>query len=276
MAAGGSMQMLPALLPSTTGTFPSNTVKEVTSYPGTTGGQGFYADRHIQALLKLMQTKGYGRVLARPKILVNDNEAGHIDTTNTIYVSRSSSSVTTTGEATLSTSFSFDQFPSGIALDITPHISEGTLLRLEIKMTRSNQTPPPAGSADNTPPGPKTENNVETIVTVPDDSTIILGGITTLEQTKDNSKVPFLGDIPIAGGLFRKIDKSSTQTKLYIFVKANILRPSETFAGLPDLERISDKNRGAVEDFERRFQGHQDWPGIEPEPVEPLRVLDAE
>jgi type II secretory pathway component GspD/PulD (secretin) len=275
------MQKLPALLQNATSGFPSNTVKEVTSNPGGTGGQGFYADRHIQALLKLMQTKGYGRVLARPKILVNDNEAGHIDTTNTIYVSRSASTVyttatTPTGEAPISTSFTFDQFPSGIALDITPHISEGSLLRLEIKMTRSNQTPPPAGSPDNTPPGPKTENNVNTIVTVPDDSTIILGGITTLEQTKDNSKVPFLGDIPIVGGLFRKIDNSSTQTKLYVFVKANILRPSETVAGLPDLERISGRNRAAVEGFEEKFQEHQDWPGVKPEPVEPLRVLEAE
>jgi general secretion pathway protein D len=280
MAAGGSMQKLvDPLLP----VFPSNTVKEVTSVlGGASPAQGFYADSHIQALLKLMQTKGYGRVLARPKILVNDNEKGHIDTTTTLYVARSTSTAVATGTTsagapvTVGTSYTFDQFPSGIKLDITPHISEGSLLRLEIKMTRSNQTPPPAGSADNTPPGPKTENNVETIVTVPDDSTIILGGITTLEQTKDNSKVPFLGDIPIAGGLFRKIDNSSKQTKLYVFVKANILRPDETVAGLPDLQRISDRNRAAVEGSEERFQEHQDWPGIKPETVEPLRVLEAE
>ncbi|MCJ7778016.1 MAG: hypothetical protein MUP16_06860 [Sedimentisphaerales bacterium] len=63
---------------------------------------------------------------------------------------------------------------------------------------------------------------------------------------------------------------------LYVFVKANILRPSETAAGLPDLQRISDRNRGAVEGFEERFQEHQDWPGIKPEPVEPLRVLESE
>ena len=275
MAAGGTMQKLPALL----SPFPSNTVKEVTSYPGTTGGQGFYADRHIQALLKLMQTKGYGRVLARPKILVNDNEKGHIDTTNTIYVSRSSEVASAPGAAAaavVSTSFTFDQFPSGIKLDITPHISEGSLLRLEIQMQRSSQTAPEGGIGQNEPPPDKSENNIQTIVTVPDDSTIILGGITQIGQAKDNSKVPFLGDIPIAGGLFRKIKNTSTQTKLYVFVKANILRPSETAAGLPDLEKISGRSRGAVEDFERKFQEHQDWPGIEPKPVDPLHILESE
>jgi general secretion pathway protein D len=281
MAAGGSMQQLPALLQNATSGFPSNTVKEVTSYPGSTGGQGFYADNHIQALLKLMSKKGYGRVLARPKILVNDNEKGHIDTTTTLYVSRTSNTYipnTATGVVSQNavTSTTFDQYPSGIKLDITPHISEGSLLRLELTMSRSSQAPPAAGTTADTPPNPKTEDNVETVVTVPDDSTIILGGIITLDQRKDNWKVPLLGDIPIAGGLFRKIDNTSNQSKLYIFVKANILRPDETVAGLADLRKTSDRNRAAVEGFEERFQEHQDWPGIKPKPVDPLRVLEAE
>jgi type II secretory pathway component GspD/PulD (secretin) len=111
---------------------------------------------------------------------------------------------------------------------------------------------------------------------VPDNSTIILGGVITLDQSKTNSKVPFFGDIPLVGGLFRKIDDSSTQTKLYVFVKANILRPDETVSGLADLQKMSNRNRAAVEDFERKFQEHQDWPGVKPEPMEPLRVLEAE
>jgi type II secretory pathway component GspD/PulD (secretin) len=262
--------------------FTERIVTEATSILGdASSAQGFYANRHIQAMLKLMQTKGYGRVLARPKILVNDNEKGHIDTTNTIYIARSASTAYTTaagaapGTAPISTSYTFDQFPSGIKLDITPHISEGSLLRLEIKMQRSSQAAP-AGPGADLPPGTKTENNVETVVTVPDDSTIILGGITTLDQTKDNWKVPLLGDIPIAGGLFRRIGNSNSQKKLYVFVKANILRPSETVAGLPDLERISGRHRAAVEGFERRFQEHQDWPGVKPETVDPLHILESE
>jgi general secretion pathway protein D len=274
---GEMMDKLVALLsPEATG-FPSKRVTEATSILGDASpAQGFYADSHIQALLSIMQKKGYGRVLAKPKILVNDNELGHIDTTNTIYVSRSSSTTRVEGEAAISTSFTFDQFPSGIKLDITPHISEGDLLRLEIKMQRSSQPAPEGGIGQNQPPPDKSENNIETIVTVPDDSTIILGGIITLEQSKDNWKVPLLGDIPIVGGLFRKINNNSRQSKLYIFVKANILRPSETVAGLPDLERISTKNRAAFEGFEEKFQRYEDWPGIKPEPMDPLRVLEAE
>jgi len=142
-SSGGDMEVLPDLYvapdDSSSG-FPGNHIAELGAFVGgSLGGQGFYGDTHIQALLTLMQKKGYGRVLAKPKILVNDNELGHIDATNTLYVSRSSSSVTTTGESTLSTSFTFDEFPSGIELDITPHISKGELLRLEINMTRSRR-----------------------------------------------------------------------------------------------------------------------------------------
>jgi len=272
---GGQMDKIPALLAPEDSGFPSDRVTELGSFVGSSlSGQGFYADSHIQTLLTLMQKKGYGRVLAKPKILVNDNEVGHIDATNTIYVSRSSSSATTTGEAVVSSSYTFDEYPSGIQLDITPHISKGELLRLEIMMTRSSQGTPSGG--ENVPPPPKIENNIQTIVTVPDKGTIILGGIIQLDQQKQTWKVPLLGDLPLVGGLFRKIGNSSNDTRLYIFVKGEILRPDDSFAGLPDLQEISDRHKVSFEEFEEKFQNYQDWPGIEPKPVEPLKVLDAQ
>ncbi|HCO97078.1 MAG TPA: hypothetical protein DIU00_24580, partial [Phycisphaerales bacterium] len=106
--------------------------------------------------------------------------------------------------------------------------------------------------------------------------TIILGGIIQLDQQKQTWKVPLLGDLPLVGGLFRKIGNSSNDTRLYIFVKGEILRPDESFAGLPDLQEISDRHKIAFEEFEKKFQSYQDWPGIEPKPVDPLRVLEAQ
>ena len=275
---GGTLAKTPAGNSALLSPFPSNSIAELSTTlgDGLVGGQGFYADRHIQALLKLMQKKGYGRVLAKPKILVNDNELGHIDTTNTIYVSRSSQSATTEGQPVVSTSYTFDEFPSGIQLDITPHISMGSLLRLDIQMQRSSQTAPQGGVAQNQPPPDKSENNIETTVTVPDTSTIILGGIITVQQLKNNWKVPLLGDIPVVGGLFRSVKNSSQHSKLYIFVKGEILRPEETVAGLPGLEKMSERYKNAFEDFEGRFQNFQDWPGVKPKPMDPLNVLKDE
>ena len=89
--------------------------------------------------------------------------------------------------------------------------------------------------------------------------------------------MPLLGDVQIVWGLFRKIDNTRNQTKLYIFVKANILRPSEVEAGLAeDIKVMSEKNRAGFEKAEHKFQTHQDFPGIKPKPVDPLNVLEAE
>ncbi|MCK5473463.1 MAG: hypothetical protein KAI59_05475, partial [Planctomycetes bacterium] len=88
-------------------------------------------------------------------------------------------------------------------------------------------------------------------------------------------KVPLLGDAPLIGGLFRSVANNDESSKLYIFVKANILRPDEGDKGLEQLKKISARNKAAFEKAERQFQNREDWPGIEPEPLDPLKVLEA-
>jgi len=241
-------------------------------------GTGFYGDKHIDALLKAMQTKDYGRVLAKPKILVNDNEKGTIKTTDTRYVTKTSSTPIATGQAgqgynTIQTAISYEPYDAGITLDITPHISEGKLLRLEVALTRSDFDKSAVGDR----PPAKTSSDITTVVTVPDGSTIILGGMLKLNQGKGGTKVPLLGDIPLVGGLFRSVTDSDEQRKLYVFVKAEIMRPGESAtASLVDMERVSERSRAAFEKHEAEFQTYQNWPGMKPKPMEPFRVLDAE
>jgi len=243
---------------------------EVFSSPVTGKGQGFYSDAHIQALLTAIQTKSYGRVLAKPKILVNDGETGVIKTTDTTHVKIEDFVIPQEGNIQKKTSYT--PYPAGITLTITPNISEGDLLLLEVELDRTDFGETPEAGA----PPDTTSSNIDTIVTVPNDRTIILGGLLKLNQSKGGTKVPLLGDIPLLGGLFRSTSNSARDTKLYVFVKANILRPDETLAGLPELERISERSRIAFEKSEDEFQGYHDWPGVEPHPIEPLRVLEAE
>jgi general secretion pathway protein D len=237
--------------------------------------RGFFSDDKIQALLTAIDTKHYGRILAKPKILVNDNEEGKINTTETTYVGETTTSYpsqgTTGGVLNPVYTTAYKPYEAKIELVIKPHISEGNLLRLEVTMVREDFK----NIVENKPPD-YTKSNITTIVTVPDGSTIILGGLTKLNQEKDTSKVPLLGDIPLAGALFRGVNNKTNDTHLYVFVKANILRPSEITGGPGQLTSISDRNKAAFEDAERDFQTHQDIPGIEPETVEPLRVLEAE
>lgn len=246
------------------------------SYPKAGIGTGFYGDKHINFLLRAMQEKDYGRVLAKPKILVNDNEEGIISTTDKTYVEKISSIPVSTGaagqEATLiQTATDYQDYDAGITLSIIPHISESDLLRLDISLTRSD-----FGTITGIKPPDTTESNVETTVTVPDGSTIILGGLLKLNQGKGGSKVPLLGDIPLLGGLFRSTSNSNIQRNLYVFVKAEIIRPLEGGLAQEDLQRISQRNRAAFEQHELEFQKYSNWPGTKPQPMEPLRVLEAQ
>jgi general secretion pathway protein D len=239
--------------------------------------KGFYADKHIGALLTAMQKKDYGRVLAKPKLLVNDNEPGNIKTADITYIEKTSSIPVASGAAgqqtqLIQTSSDFQPYEAGIEMNITPHISEGDLLRLVVELKRSDFRPT---VGVNKPPN-TTTSEVKTAVTVPDGCTIILGGMVKLNQHKGGSKVPILGDIPLIGGLFKTIDNSDSGSKLYVFVKAEIIRPAATAAAsMDDLQKISEVNRTAFEKHELEFQNAQDWPGVKSKPVSPAKVLDA-
>ena len=239
-------------------------------------GTGFYGDRHINALLTMMQQKDYGRVLAKPKILVNDNQKGTISTTDTTYVTKKSSIPLQSGAAgqpatVVETQIDYQGYDAGITLEITPHISRGDFLRLDISLNRSD-----FGTITGEKPPDTTSSDIATTVTVPDQSTIILGGLLKLNQSKGGTKVPLLGDIPLIGGLFRTASNSDIQRNLYVFVKAEIIKPEDTDLAKNDLQRISQRNRDAFEEYETEFQDYHDWPGIKPKTMTPSKVLEAQ
>ncbi len=242
-------------------------------------GTGFYGDNHINALFSSMKQKNYGRVMAGPKILVNDNEEGLIETKDITRIAiRSSSLIGNTGSTTtnpaVETQHDYRDYPAGITLNITPHISESDQLRLQIQLNRSDFTTATSGDR----PPDTAETTVSTNVTIPDGSTIILGGMSKLNQSKGDTRVPILGDLPLIGGLFRSSSNSDLQRNLYVFVKAEIIRPADgnDDSEVNDLKHISDTNRTEFEVQESKFQQYQGWPGIPSDKMEPFRVLNTE
>ena len=126
-------------------------------------------------------------------------------------------------------------------------------------------------------PGPpdKASSNLKTIVTIPDNKTVILGGLVKLNQTKGGSKIPIFGDLPLIGAAFRTVGNNDRSSKLYIFVRANIVRPNIEMTSYPELEDVSQRNREEFERAEERFQKHKTIPGIKEQPVAPKKVLDV-
>jgi general secretion pathway protein D len=241
----------------------------------------FYGDAHIQALLNLMDQKKYGRVLARPSVLVKDNEKGVIKSEKVTYVAELTSNVVNNGSGqapTQTSNVNFKDYKAGITLTITPHIASEKLMQLEIELDRTDFVKGAAttivGGVTYPKPLDTNSSNVNTWSIVPSGATIILGGIETLDQSKTNQKVPILGDIPLIGLLFRGINQTDSQDKLYIFVKANIIKAGDELTGMSDIERISLKKRQKFEQDESHFQGLDSIPGIKPTPIHPKKILE--
>jgi type II secretory pathway component GspD/PulD (secretin) len=228
--------------------------------------KAFYSDEKVQALLTAIQRKNYGRVLARPKILVDDGQEGQIITTDETTYVKESIQIPQTGAPI--TTRDFMPIKASIELQITPHISEGNLLRLAVHLSRDDFGTRPLPGA----PPDKATSEVTTTVFVPDNHTVILGGLVKLNQSKGGSKIPILGDIPLVGGLFRSVDNSDVEKKLYVFLKANIVRPYNE-SRLADLQKISAEHQEAFEKSESEFQKMEDIPGIPPTVMRPERIL---
>lgn len=228
--------------------------------------KAFYSDENVQTLLTAMQRKNYGRVLAKPKVLVDDGCKGEILTKDTTTYVKESIQVPQTG--TPITTRDFIPVEASIDLRITPHISEGRLLRLDVVMSRDDFGTRPLSGA----PPDKATSEVTTTVFVPNDGTVILGGLVKLNQSKGGSKVPILGDLPLIGILFRTINNNDVEKKLYVFLKADIVRPYDG-SGLTDLQQISEEHRRAFEESESEFQHLEAIPGVPPRPMPPDGVL---
>lgn len=189
----------------------------------------------VPVILRAIANTGDTQLLATPQLLVDDNETAEVSSLD--QRPTTTTSIGSAGQQNTTTFAGFE--PAGPRLTVTPRISEGNYLHLEydIELSSFNGDPPFQGV-----PPPKTENRINSIVSVPSDSTIVVGGL-TFEQ-KDNTviKIPLLGDIPIIGQLFRDQTWSTNNRVLYVFITPRIMR-DPSFA---DLRLLTEGPNGQI------------------------------
>src|SRR5699024_7500455 len=107
---------------------------------------------------------------------------------------------------------------------ITPHINSSDYVQLEIEEENNN-------IASNDPiRGPTTtKRKIKTTVSVKDQQTVVLGGLMRNTQTRTINKVPFLGDIPVIGNLFRHTSSRTVKTNLLLLLTPYIIRDPADF-----------------------------------------------
>ncbi len=120
----------------------------------------------------------------------------------------------------------------------------------------------PTVTASGTLPPARDTNTIQSEVTVPDNYTIIIGGLRRKEQTQTSHKIPLIGDIPGAGYLFQDLNKNGHAVTLYFFLRPQILRDDRFL----DLKLISDQ-QVAQTDI------HGQWPRNPPATISNLEIL---
>ena len=188
----------------------------------TIGGVGEFGDGNLfGGILTALKQDSESNILSFPSVVTLDNQEASLSVGQEIPI--------TTGEAVgdnFSNAFrTVSREEVGVILTVTPQINEGGTVQLEIEQEISSV----AGQIINTSTDLITNKRVITTTALVDDGDIlVIGGL--IDQTDEliEEKIPLLGDIPIAGNLFKTSARSRDRSNLMVFIRPTIISDRET------------------------------------------------
>ena len=165
------------------------------------------ANRFLNLELSALEADGNGKIISSPRIVTADQLPAHIEQGTEIPYQ-----IATTSGAT---SISFKK--ATLSLDVTPQITPDGNIILSVDVHKDSR-------GEDTRGGPVINTKqVKTMVLVENGGTVVLGGVYTQEERDDVTKIPFLGDIPLFGYLFKTKARTNNKTELLVFITPKIL-----------------------------------------------------
>ena len=172
-------------------------------------GSDYLVDLEISAA----QNEGRGEVISTPRVITANQREASIEQGVEIPYQESSSSGATT--------ISFKK--AVLELKVTPQITPDNRIILDLNVKKDSVGQVIVGGAGQQVPSIDTRE-ISTSVIVNDGQTVVLGGILETERRETEKKVPYLGDVPVLGRLFKTTGKTNNKDELLIFVTPKILR----------------------------------------------------
>jgi type II secretion system protein D len=237
-------------------------------------------------LVRALEAQGKLEVLSNPQVTVNNNQPAEINVGDEIGVAGS------TERSNVGTLISsVERIPVGIIMNVTPSISDDGYVRMEISPSISQLTnrTTQINRDQNAPVISK--RSVDTVVTVKDGQSIVIGGLIQTTMESRRTKVPIIGDIPLIGLPFRSKQDEARKTELLVIVTPRIIPglngTSETTVGtitdqtidrMEDPTRVLDyleRIREDVKNLRQKSAPPTDpsldwpWPTEQPSPVNP-------
>jgi len=159
--------------------------------------------------LSAMEKSGNGEIISQPKVVTADKETARIlKGTEVPYQETSKSGAT---------SVSFRE--ASLSLEVTPQITPDGKVIMTVRVTKDE--PDFVNALNDVPPIRKNEVNAK--VRMADGETIVIGGVYSTTQNNVVDKVPFFGDLPYVGRLFRRDALQEKKSELLVFLTPRIM-----------------------------------------------------
>lgn len=182
---------------------------------------------NLTAFMNALRTDTKFNVLSTPRIFTSNNVEAQINISQRVpFV------VSQRTDANGNITFNYDFEDVGIVLTVTPRITAGGYVTMDVEQTANDLQ---GFTSFNAPI--VNQRQAQTTVAVKDSETIILGGIIRSTVSTTTKKIPLLGDIPILGNLFRSTDKSDQKTELLVFLTPRVVRDPAEAAKLTDEQK---------------------------------------
>jgi general secretion pathway protein D len=186
------------------------------------GGAGFtgvvLTPGQFAAVVRALETVNKGRSLSTPRLLVGNNQSATFD-------SVVEEPFVTVNVADVLATTSFGGFETaGTRVTVRPRIARGEHLELEYTVSLSAFTGEASGPGI---PPPRQQSRVNSVATIPDGHTVVVGGIETTSEGDGQTRIPILGSVPLLGELFKSRSKSRNRARFFVFIRADVMRGTD-------------------------------------------------
>jgi general secretion pathway protein D len=226
--------------------------------PGSGAAMGLNKDiPSFGVVIHALQKNSDIDILSSPHILTSDNTEAEIMVGDTIPIRGGAPPIPSGQNQQLSFLSAYqpvDRKEVGLKLKLTPTIGDGDTVRLKLSQEVSNVKEINFGDGDL---GASTSKRlIQSTVVVADQQAVVIGGLVTERTVEVESKVPFLGDIPIIGALFTRKGKRVEKKNLLVLLTPYIIRDRS------DMYRIYQRKMEERREFIRLYTEFQERSGL--------------
>jgi general secretion pathway protein D len=202
--------------------------------------------------LRALQETGKLNVLSRPYVLTRNNQTATITVAEEVPIPTGTTTVA--GQSQVTIDYRKD---IGIVLDVTPSINPKGLVNMTVVPKITTRSAEKVQVSETLSAEAFATRSASTKVAVMDGQTIVIGGLIEDQISETVKKVPLLGDIPLAGMLFRRTITDKSKTELLIFLTPHVAEKPELLTPISDLEKSQstlNENRDIAEIFRKHME----------------------